>query len=201
MLIKRNTTCWPLVMKIYFFQMAYSYYLWFSQVVEVHGKMSILRDFPGYVLYLLWYFYCSSYFRCTLGIVNRWQKWPWSWSVVCARCWCCCVVFYVWLGEDLWQYCFLRRYWSRQRFWVWWRGLFDNFGFAGEDRWVVKYNIWKTIVISVKITQYLNQIYHHWYICSCYIYFINSTSLYLALFSEVLWLNVGLSCKGKSLVN
>ena len=47
-MIKRTTSYWPLVMEIYFFQ-TISSCLWFSLVADF-GKMSVLRDFPGYVV-------------------------------------------------------------------------------------------------------------------------------------------------------
>ena len=54
-MIKRNTTYWPLVVEINFFQTVYSC-LWFSQAAEL-GKMSIIRDFTGYVVVFSCYFF------------------------------------------------------------------------------------------------------------------------------------------------
>ena len=54
-MIERNTTYWPLLVEINFFQTVYSY-LWFSQAAEL-GKMSIIRDFTGYVVVFSCYFF------------------------------------------------------------------------------------------------------------------------------------------------
>ena len=68
-MIKRNNIYWPLVMEIYFFRAVYSC-LWFSLIAKL-GKMSILRDFPGYVVAFSLVFFLSFLFQVYFGYCQQ----------------------------------------------------------------------------------------------------------------------------------
>ena len=88
-MIKRNTTYWPLVTGIYFFQTVYSC-LWFSQVAEF-GKVTILRDFPGYVVVFSLAFFSSFLFQVHFGYCQQMIRV--TLILVCGVCLMCVKIF------------------------------------------------------------------------------------------------------------